>query len=316
MFSTKSVMPGWSLSPALENSRSMSLKAGPHDLPAVPTTSSREPISATVASRPGVMSLMNEPMPVTNLPKPFWNLELLKPSRMPPMAPVMGPVSTSTESPIMAQALRIARLACGPRVLSSVKKPRTWPSVCMKPSLSLSPLADSAMERMADSSSVSPGQPAAEKAAPMPPMIFTVETPMEPSSRRALPPSRSQISMFAWLLLAQSSNLPMVSENQVPRSGKTLEPAPTIRMMALPRDSQPASAFLVPRMEFLRNISRCARPWLEPTPLARAPRESPHAEAQSGTCSLRSLLVALCSSRIGPAAFFQTLSETTLPSFS
>ena len=82
MFSTKSRRPGWSLSPALEKSRSMSLKAGPQDLAAVPTTPRSEPISEVIAPSPGPMSSMNDAMPVTNLPKPFWNLALLKPSSM------------------------------------------------------------------------------------------------------------------------------------------------------------------------------------------------------------------------------------------
>ena len=81
-FSTKSTSPGWSLSPALAKSRSMSLKAGPHDSAAVPTTPSREPISSVSAPRPGPISLMKSAMPVMNLPKPLPNLSLLKPSRM------------------------------------------------------------------------------------------------------------------------------------------------------------------------------------------------------------------------------------------
>ena len=108
----------------------------------------------------------------------------------------------------------------------------------------------------------------------------------------------------------------MVSENQVPRSGKTCEPAPRRPISAEPRLSQPLLAFLVPLMEFSRNSSKALSAGADLAPLARAAMESPQAVAQSGTWELSSGTVALCSSRIGPAACFQTRPETIFPSCS
>ena len=182
----------------------------------------------------------------------------------------------------------------------------------MNASLSLSARADSARERIPASSSVSPGQPALSKASATPAMILTVETAMEPSSRRAVAPSRIQRSMFPFpaFLVTHLSKSPIASENQVARSGNTVEPAPARRRSAEPRASNPLVAFLLPLMAFLKNWSTAPALVALRKPSAMPPTLLPSSLAQAGMWRSRSGIRALCRALMLSVAVDQTPSET------
>ena len=134
---------------------------------------------------------------------------------------------------------------------------------------------------------------------------------MEPSSRSAVAPSRIQRSMLPELFLTQLSKSVIVSENQVPRSGKTLEPSPARRKSASPRALKPRLAFLLPLMAFLKNVSTKPALVASRKPSAIAPTLLPTSFAHLGMWRSRSGMRTLCSFWMLSVAVSHTESTTT-----